>query len=355
MTAVRSDDAWLEVCRAAAAKLVSAAQRAHGREASGLKIFLGVNFFYWHIAQFERDQNPAPAFIDLCKRAVDQFDSLRTMTAATADQLAIEPSLAGEAASLGDVYSDVYERLTDEAYFSEGPLVLRSRLEVNGIAPEDFFGGKIVLDAGCGGGRYTHAIASLGAGRVIGVDLGEGNIRFARAQAAKSPVGAKLTYSVGSVLDLPVDDASVDLVWCNSVAHVTGNQRKCLTELNRVLKPGGILFYYVNGRFGLFQILLETLRGLVHGVPEKLVAKMLRLCGVDAGRISWVVACTFAPYEFLPRTAVEGLLAECGFTDCRLLSRGHSYDFSERISRGEPYAQMKFGEGQLRYVAMKGC
>lgn len=351
MTALETDEVWLHRCQAAAERMVEAASA--GREALGVRMFVCLNLFQWHLAQFERDENPAPGFISLCRRAEELLGRSGSFAAPTALQLAQEAGRKSEIASLGELYSDVYTQLSDEEYFGEGAHVLRVRLEANGIAPADFFADKVVLDAGCGAGRYTHAIAALGGRHVFGIDLGEGNIRFARAQAAKSPHGAKLHYGVGSVLALPIADSAADLVWCNSVAHVTGDQEKCIGELSRVLTPGGTLFYYVNGRFGLFEIMLTTLQRLSDGIPESHFAHMLRLLGLKAGRISWIIACAFAPYQFLPRSEVEGLLAKAGFTDLRLLSRGYSYDYSERIARGEPYASLKYGEGQLRMIARK--
>ena len=352
MTALETDEVWLHRCQSAAERMVQAASA--GRESLGVRMFLCLNLFQWHLTQFERDENPAPGFISLCRRAEELLDRSGSFAAPTAHQLAQEAGPNNEGASLGELYSDVYAQLSDEEYFGEGAQVLRARLESNGIAPEDFFGDKVVLDAGCGAGRYTHAIAALGGLQVFGIDLGEGNIRFARAQAAKSPHGEKLHYGVGSVLALPISDGAVDLVWCNSVAHVTGDQEKCIGELGRVLKPGGTLFYYVNGRFGLFEMLLTTLQRLSRGIPESHFAHMLRLLGLKAGRISWIIACVFAPYQFLPRSEVEALLVKSGFTDLKLLSRGHSYDYSERIARGEPNALLKYGEGQLRLIARKG-
>ncbi len=353
MTALETDEIWLHRCQAAAERLTEAAS-ADGPETLGVRMFVCLNLFYWHIAQFESQENPAPRFIALCRGAEQLFEGARSLATPTAHELAKEGKRTGADASLGELYSDVYTQLGDDEYFGEGAAVLRARLETNGIAPEDFFADKVVLDAGCGAGRYTHAIAALGGRQVFGIDLGEGNVGFARAQAAKSPHAAKLHYAVGSVLALPVADREVDLVWCNSVAHVAGDQNACIAELGRVLKPGGTLFYYVNGRFGIFEIMLTALQQLSAGIFEAHFARMLRMLGVKPGRISWIVACVFAPYKFRPRTEVETLLAKHGFTDLRVLSRGHSYDYSERIARGEPFARLKYGEGQLRFIGRKG-
>ena len=124
-----------------------------------------------------------------------------------------------------------------------------------------------------------------------------------------------------------------------------------MRELARVIRRGGTLFYYVNGRFGLFEILLGALRGLMSGVPEGFVRHWLQAMSVPAGRIAWVIACLFAPYEFVPQRRVEEMLHDAGFKRLRQLERGIDIDHSEKIARGEPYARLKYGEGQLRYLA----
>lgn len=337
---------------AAAARLAQAAGAAEPA-LWPVKTFIAVNLFYWHLDAFEQDEDPTAGFVNLCNQGRAMLESARAIADPTQTQFAETGSPPDRAATLGDLYSAVYAQLDDDDYFTESRRVLSDRLQANGIAPEQLFVDKVVLDAGCGGGKATQAIAALGARRVIGVDVGEGNIEFARTQAKKRPHGAKLDYRLGSVLALPVANASVDLVWCNSVGHLTGNQDACLKELARVLRPGGTLFYYVNGKFGLYELLLKTLRRVMTGVPKDHLHHLLQALGIGAGRISWIVACLFAPYEFLPKQEIEHLLAKNGFVDARFLARGIETDFSERISRGEPHAAIKYNEGQLKYLARK--
>ena len=337
----------------AADRMVRSAVAEGGIASSGLKAFVGLNLFFWHLDAFDRGENPLPGFIGFCEEAAQLFVTGAPQAAPTDAQLAHERGDGGEPESLGALYSAVYTRMDDHEYFDLSREVLRGRLEANGIDPSDFFSGKIVVDAGCGGGKFTQAIAGFGARSVVGVDIGKGNIEFARAQAAKVDHGAKIDYRLGSVLDLPVPDAIADLVWCNSVGHLTGDQGGCLRELARVLKPGGTLFYYVNGRFGLYEIMLTTLQALMTGVPQSFVQHQLNVTGVGAGRTAWIMACFFGPYEFSPRTEIDSLLTDAGFEEPRLLTRGIDIDFSEKIARGEPFADIKYGEGQLKYIARK--
>ena len=343
----------LDSARWAGVRLVDSAAQATNRTVGGLKAFLGINLFLWHIDAFEKEEDPTEAFIRLCDTAAALLASTAPLTAAAARELAKEQTAAMLPADLGALYGAVYPRMSDEEYFDESREVLRARLEANEIDLVALFGGKTIVDAGCGGGKFTQAIAVFGADSVIGIDLGEGNIAYARRQAAKVPHGTKIRYAVGSVLDLPIEDDTADFVWCNSVGHVSGDQDACLAELARILRPGGTLFYYVNGRFGLFETLLCTLQGLMKNVPHDVVQHHLQAMSVAAGRISWMMACFFAPYEFKPRAEIEALLTRNGFGELQLLTRGIETDFCEKIARGSSFAEVKYGEGQLKYLAKK--
>lgn len=345
--------ATLNECEGAARDLGRAATNLRGPESWGAKTFVGINMFYWHLSAFAKSEDPLPEFIRLCRNAQALLDGAQGQSAPLQLQLSHEKRTATDLSNLGDLYSAVYTEMSDKEYFDDSREVVRGRLEANGIRPNELFGGKTVLDAGCGGGKFTQAIASFGATKVIGIDIGADNVRFARKQAGKVPHGSVIDYREGSVLDIPLEDSSVDFVWCNSVAHLTGDQNCTMRELARVLRPGGQLFYYVNGRFGLFEVLLKMLVQIMDGIPSTFVQHFLQCLGVGPGRISWVIACIFAPYEFRPRTDVEALLRQNGFSDIRLLERGIDIDYSEKIARGEPFADVKYGEGQLRYLARK--
>jgi ubiquinone/menaquinone biosynthesis C-methylase UbiE len=336
-------------CERASANLACIASEQGDNAVWAIKVFLGVNFFLWHLDAFARREDPTPAFIRLCEEGSKLLrgDMTGSLPVLGTSHSGVPPALRHQ------LYSSVYSALSDREYFEESRDVLRGRLQANAVSPERLFGGKVVLDAGCGGGKFTQAIAGFGAAEVIGVDVEEGNIEFARQQAGKVAHGSEITYCVGSVLNLPIRDASVDFVWCNSVAHLTGNQDAVLAEFSRVLKPQGELFYYVNGRFGLFEILLKLLVQLMKGVPTVFVQHFLQSLGMGAGRISWLLACMFAPYEFVPRAEIEKWLVKRDFPEFRLLDRGIDIDYSEKIARGEPFADIKYGEGQLKYLAKK--
>lgn len=90
------------------------------------------------------------------------------------------------------------------------------------------------LDVGCGGGRITAHLHALGVD-VSGVDLSPNMVALARA------AHPGLRFSVGSMTDLALPDASVDgLLAYYSTIHVPDDELPtALAEFHRVLTPGG--------------------------------------------------------------------------------------------------------------------
>lgn len=79
-------------------------------------------------------------------------------------------------------------------------------------------------------------------------------IRYARDHAASAPVEAHFT--VGSMDDLPFDDASVDVVMTSMALHEASREvrPKAIAEAARILKPGGrlLLVDWGKPRFGFW-------------------------------------------------------------------------------------------------------
>jgi SAM-dependent methyltransferase len=95
--------------------------------------------------------------------------------------------------------------------------------------------GERVLDLGCGAGRFLGALREAGADPV-GVELAEGALERAR----RNVPGAELhLFAPGG--EIPLEDASVDLVWCSEVLEHVPDTAGLLSEARRVLRTGGRL------------------------------------------------------------------------------------------------------------------
>ena len=107
-------------------------------------------------------------------------------------------------------------------------------------AVADLHPGETVLDLGSGAGADVLISAARVApgGRAIGVDMTDEMLDLARANAAQAGVD-NVEFVKGYLEDLPLPDASVDVVIPNCVINLAGDKHKVLAEAARVLRPGG--------------------------------------------------------------------------------------------------------------------
>ena len=96
--------------------------------------------------------------------------------------------------------------------------------------------GRRVLDAGSGTGFGTEILARAGAGRADGFDVNLEVVEHARERA-----GDAADFAVGDLNRIPYGDDAFDLVTCFEAIEHVEDPFRALSELRRVLAPGGVL------------------------------------------------------------------------------------------------------------------
>jgi ubiquinone/menaquinone biosynthesis C-methylase UbiE len=103
--------------------------------------------------------------------------------------------------------------------------------------------GSVVLDFGCGPGGYVASASEMAgaSGKVYALDIHPRAVESVRRLAAKK----RLTNveTILSARDTGLPDGSVDVVLLYDILHMLEDQESILRELQRVLKPDGILSF----------------------------------------------------------------------------------------------------------------
>jgi ubiquinone/menaquinone biosynthesis C-methylase UbiE len=100
--------------------------------------------------------------------------------------------------------------------------------------------GMDLLDVGCGVGSLALDLAPrVAPGRVVGIDADDEQIDVARRSATERAID-NAEFRVGSVHELPFEDASFDVAYANAVLMYVPDPVAVLAEIRRVLRADGL-------------------------------------------------------------------------------------------------------------------
>lgn len=169
----------------------------------------------------------------------------------------------------------------------------------NPLAVADLHEGETVLDLGSGGGGDVLLSARrVGpTGTVYGLDMTDEMLALARANAAQAGAG-NVEFRNGQIEQIPLPDASVDVVISNCVINLSPDKSAVFAEMFRVLRPGG--------RVGVSDVVAED----NVTAPER------------AERGSWAACIAGA----LSRSEYAAGLTGAGFTDVSVTFAGQVTD-----------------------------
>lgn len=126
--------------------------------------------------------------------------------------------------------------------------------------------GKAVLDLGCAGGFMAESMADRGA-VVTGIDPAADAIKAAHVHAKAT--GRNVRYDVGVGEKLPYGDTTFDIVVCVDVLEHVTDLTAVITEIARVLKPGGIFLFDTINRNLLSRFVVITVAEEILGLLPK--------------------------------------------------------------------------------------
>ncbi len=180
----------------------------------------------------------------------------------------------------------------------------------NPTALAELEAGEIVLDLGSGGGIDVLLSARrVGpSGKAYGLDMTDSMLELARRNQAEAGI-ENVEFLKGNIEQIPLPDASVDVVISNCVINLSGDKRKVLAEAFRVLKPGGrfaVSDVIVRGEVpAAIRESMELWVGCIAGaLEESEFERLLRDVGFEQP--------TFEPTRFYAAKEAAAFLAQSG-------------------------------------------
>jgi arsenite methyltransferase len=205
----------------------------------------------------------------------DIRETVREKYAAAARQAAEQPTTACGCGPVGDAAFG--SALYDEAETTGATAAAVGASLGCGVptAVADLREGETVLDLGSGAGADVLISARrVGAtGKAIGLDMTDEMLELARANAAEAGV-TNVEFVKGYLEEIPLPDASVDVVISNCVINLAGDKQRVLTEAARVLRP--------DGRFAVSDVIADE------GMDAATRADMAAYTGCIAGALTEV-------------------------------------------------------------------
>jgi 2-polyprenyl-3-methyl-5-hydroxy-6-metoxy-1,4-benzoquinol methylase len=156
-------------------------------------------------------------------------------------------------------YDEIDRRFLDSAYYAVG----QNGEPFGRFLKPDLVSGKQVLEIGCGMGTHAEMLLRNGA-RLTAIDQTALAVESTRRRLELKQLDARVLQQDAETLTLP--DRSFDVVWTWGVIHHSSSTEQCVSEIGRVLRPGGRLMMMVYYRPSLvFYLHCGLIRGVLLG------------------------------------------------------------------------------------------
>lgn len=196
-----------------------------------------------------------------------------------------------------------------------------------------YYPGKLVLDGGCGHGRYVDCFQELGA-EAVGMDLGEG-IDIAYERYGHLP---RAHFIQADILNIPLREKIFDFVFSFGVIHHTPSSRAAFVRLAGLVASGGRIMIWVYPKEAIWwEVSQKFIRSITTRLPPRILYYLCFLpvpllglktySGTNLSNSSWgecaqVVWDWYSPkYQFHhSRPEVQGWFEAAGFGELEFLS-----------------------------------
>lgn len=245
------------------------------------------------------------------------------------------------------LFQDAWTTYGRETYEHSVQLI-RERLNANGF-DKNFFSDKVCFDGGCGTGRFSIAMAELGAKQVVAADLGDASLAMAR-KVAKEYRLDNIEFVKQDITDLRNwNDASFDFVASNGVLHHTVDAERGIREHFRITKHGGTFWLYLYGDGGIYWFVYDQMKRLMKDFTEQEIKKILLQFQIREGLIYTFLDNVMAPIRNYYYTSnVVDMLKEIGLFSYSNLKGSSEIDDTAMVMKTRYGKEIYGNEGEVR-------
>jgi len=207
----------------------------------------------------------------------------------------------------------------------------------------------IILDAGCGPGRYMESLRRYNPKEIMGIDSGRHIIKDCKKRFKKFK---NMKFFNSNFDKLSFKDNSIDLLISAGVLHHTKkNLSSLIKDHSRVIKKKGYFFVFIVGSGGQELELWKFCRRVMNTMDIKLVFMKLKN-QISPLRLQGFLDHSYGEYKSTSRKSFEKLLRN-SFTKIMKVDGIPGADVTKKTFFNDKYFKKRFGSGNLRYLCVK--
>jgi len=247
-----------------------------------------------------------------------------------------------------NLYTSLWNQFDKETILVESKKLLEKRISKEII--EDHIKDKVVLDMGCGSGRYSIALSLLGASKVFAIDLFEQSYQKSIKIAEDNKLNIEFLES--NFHELPFEDEKFDFVFSNGTIHHSTSIKKSLVEYRRVLKENHYGFLYIYADKGIFWNTRKVMREIFKNIPAEYTNTVLNMMGMPSNRFIFSDVWHVPIEKHTSRKKLENMLEDLSLSYEKIVSN-NSTDLDYAIDNNLLEADVMWGDGEHRYIIHK--
>lgn len=252
-----------------------------------------------------------------------------------------------------NLWQDIWPNYNNLKQFKDLIEYRGKRIDFNNVKSE--FKNKSFIDFGCGNGSTAFSFLLRGAKKAHLIDFGQKNILAAKKWAKLLKL-KNLTFEVADIINYK-SKKKYDFVICSAVLHhlkTKKEMQKTLNNIAKVCNKNAFFYVFVRGKGGIRYAIQDLCKDVIGKVDNSFIEKILLDLNLSRSKITHLVDWHKAIYLQCSEKEFENMLIKSGFKKFKRLKGPHKNDSDINQIKKHKYSHIKFGTGELRYLAQYG-